>query len=242
MSKDDIRPSLNQFVANDGADLAQVALQHLFRVFPELREPAIQRSADSTAEILTTWLRTLEKYGLLNADGEISGQMIREGLAKLVEQAVLADDSDESSNSAKPMKLAPSDWIEEIQIISRRRNVIERKIREVVFNFLRFVAMSSAGQSAKDIVLSALAPPRRDELKGYKLEEISERIYWPELINIITKNWSTFEKVFNDQRELKESATVVNDRPDAHAKDIDLADVALYRRSLGWFEQKLERL
>lgn len=168
--------------------------------------------------------------------------MIREGLAKLVEQPVTPQEANPTPNSTKPIKLAPSDWIEEIQIISRRRNVIERKIREVVFNFLRFVAMSAADKSAKDIVLEALQHRRRDELKGYKLEEISERIYWPELINIIIKNWPTFEKVFNDQRELKENAALVNDRPDAHAKEIDLADVALYRRAIGWFEQKLERL
>lgn len=242
LSKEDIRPSLDQFVANDGADLAHVALQHLFRVYPELRGPAIQRSADTNADIPTTWLRTLQKYGLLNARGEISGQMVREGVAKLVEQPDDSPTSDGGIGGSKPIKLAPSDWIEEIQIISRRRNMIERKTREIVFNFLRFVAMSSVGKSAKDIVLEGLQPRRREELRGYKLEEISERIYWLELINIITKNWSTFEKVFNDQRELRDNATLVNDRPDAHAKEIDLADVALYRRATGWFEQKLENL
>ncbi len=32
---------------------------------------------------------------------------------------------------------------------------------------------------------------------------------------------------------------LMNDRPDAHAKAIDAADVALYRRELVWLEERL---
>jgi hypothetical protein len=32
---------------------------------------------------------------------------------------------------------------------------------------------------------------------------------------------------------------ITNDRPDAHAKEIDLADIALYRKHLSWLEEKV---
>jgi hypothetical protein len=32
---------------------------------------------------------------------------------------------------------------------------------------------------------------------------------------------------------------LLNDRPDAHAKEVDAADIALYRRELVWIEEKI---
>ena len=37
-----------------------------------------------------------------------------------------------------------------------------------------------------------------------------------------------------------DKARIVNDRPFAHAKPVDIADLALYRRELSWFKTKLE--
>jgi hypothetical protein len=34
----------------------------------------------------------------------------------------------------------------------------------------------------------------------------------------------------------------VNERPDAHAKNIDPADIALQKRSLGWLSERLTSL
>jgi hypothetical protein len=31
---------------------------------------------------------------------------------------------------------------------------------------------------------------------------------------------------------------LLNDRPDAHAKEVDLADIALHRRELAWLEER----
>ncbi len=66
-----------------------------------------------------------------------------------------------------------------------------------------------------------------------------EKLYWLELSGIIVKNWSNFEKLFGDQKRFQSSMELVNERPDAHAKNIDLADVALYRLELSWLEDRV---
>ncbi len=65
---------------------------------------------------------------------------------------------------------------------------------------------------------------------------------WLELIGIISKNWSVFEKIFGDKKAFEGNAELINDRPDAHAKEWDTADFALYRRSLTWFEERVTKL
>jgi hypothetical protein len=65
---------------------------------------------------------------------------------------------------------------------------------------------------------------------------------WPELTGLVTVNWQIFEAVFGDRKLFEEHAGIINDRPDAHAKEWDAADFALYRRSLQWLEERLAKL
>jgi hypothetical protein len=74
------------------------------------------------------------------------------------------------------------------------------------------------------------------------VDDIAQKLFWLELGNLIRKEWPLFEKIFGDQSQMEQHITLVNDRPDTHAKPIDRADVALYRRSLSWFEEKLSKL
>jgi hypothetical protein len=241
MTKDAIAPSLKFFIENEGASMATVALQHLFRVYPELKSTALAILGDSKDGQSPAALRVLKNYGLVSARGNLSGSIIEAGLRRLLDESAVGVVEVDKQPEVK-LKLGLSDWVEEIQIISRRRNLIERRLRGVAFNFIRFVSLTDKSKNSKDIILSALDAQRRSELSGYKVEEIAERIYWRELINIISKNWDIFQAVFYDKRILKENASIVNERPDAHAKDIDLADVALYRRALDWFEACLEKM
>ena len=64
---------------------------------------------------------------------------------------------------------------------------------------------------------------------------------WTELVRLIENNWNLFESIFNDKRLFSKHAEVINDRYDAHAKDADGADLALYRRSLRWLEEAVQR-
>jgi hypothetical protein len=61
------------------------------------------------------------------------------------------------------------------------------------------------------------------------------------LIAIIARQWQLFGRVFGDLNELRRKAQVVNDRPHAHAKRLDVADLALYRQELSWFKAKLDQ-
>jgi hypothetical protein len=63
-----------------------------------------------------------------------------------------------------------------------------------------------------------------------------------ELISIIVREWELFQRIFNDRKAFEDNARIVNDRPDAHAKELDLAEVALNRRALSWFEERLARV
>ncbi|WP_046234182.1 hypothetical protein [Paenibacillus algorifonticola] len=55
-------------------------------------------------------------------------------------------------------------------------------------------------------------------------------------------DWSLFERIFSDKTNFQLNAALINERFDAHAKDVDDADLALYRRSLKWFEDKIALL
>jgi hypothetical protein len=242
LSEEAVRPSLSHFVDNEGAGMAMVALQHLFRVYPELKATALAILQGDREQQAAGPFRVLRQYGLISASGEISGAMISAGLKSLVDAAAPDPLMRQGEVAAQSVTLGLSDWIEEIQIISRRRNLIEKRLREIAFNFLRYVSLSDKAKNAKDIVLASLESRRRDEVAGYKFEEIADRIYWKELVNIVARNWTVFEPVFNDKRVLQENAELINERPDAHAKTIDLADVALYRRALDWFEGCLEKI
>ncbi len=243
----DVASALSDFIRDEGAAMAQVALQHLFRVYPELRGAALEALNNQFGNIKPSVMRVLFKYGLVTADGKkISGEMVESGLRLVFEEggnleAVSPPEVD--ANTQQRLALEISEWAEELQTIGRRRNLIERKLREFVANFLRFSSLNAPdGPSAKDRILATLLPRRRDEVAGLPLDELVQKLYWLDLKAIISREWSVFGRIFNDRVRMTENFDLINDRPDAHAKNIDYADVALYRRTLAWFEEKLQRI
>ena len=64
-------------------------------------------------------------------------------------------------------------------------------------------------------------------------------MFWLELVNLVKKNWPMYEKYFVDRKQLDLFSDIINDRPDAHAKDFDGADLALQRRAIGWFQDRI---
>jgi hypothetical protein len=135
------------------------------------------------------------------------------------------------------------EWADELAIVSRRRNVLERKLRGVVTNFIRFSAMTdSSGGSAKERVLRALEQRRRADLQRYELDDLAAKLYWLELIGVIKKEWPLFERIFGSKADIEKYSVVVNERPDAHAKDFDLFDAALHRNAVAWFEERLAKV
>lgn len=139
---------LEEYGRDEGAALAKVALQHLFRVYPELRVPAVallEENPDLSASIR----RTLFRYGIAGAAGSVSGAMMHMALAMVTEEMPSPDgDGVDAKEEARPLI---SEWAEELAGISYRRNVMERSLRSIVINFLRMAALTSKeGRSRQD--------------------------------------------------------------------------------------------
>ena len=227
------------FNASDGIAMSEVALGHLFRVYPELKLAAMSCASGAAQPASPKMLRVLQKYGIVKATPEasVSGLMMSGGLLNF--------QADVGAVEVAVDEVAADfgDWADELAIISRRRNIIERKLRGMAINFLRFSSMSNAGAgSAKDRILKCVDAKRRDDLGRYGLDELSEKLYWLELLSIIKKEWPIFERVFGDRNEFDKFGQIVNERPDAHAKPIDQFDVGYHRTALTWLEDKINRV
>ncbi len=234
-----ISPMLDAYGKDEGAALAKVALQHLFRVYPELREPSLAL-LDGGQELSAAIKLTLNRYGVVDARGNVSGSMMRMALSMLVEDAPLVDVDATAKEEARPLV---GEWAEELAGISYRRNTMERALRSLVINFLRMSALTTKdGPSAKSMLLSAVPQKRRGELEPFNLEAIADKLFWLELVAIINKQWPLFERIFGDKTAFNENAGIINDRPDAHAKHLEPSDIAMHRRALQWLDERIARV
>jgi len=240
LSKSTVTSLLETYGRDEGAALAKVALQHLFRVYPELRGPSI-KLLEENPDLPTGVRRTLSRYGIATSSGAVSGAMMRMALTMVAEETPLVKgniptDQDES----RPLI---SEWAEELAGISYRRNTMERALRSIAINFLRVAALSMKdGQSAKMMLLAAVPQKRRADLEPFNLEAIADKLLWLELVAVINKNWLLFERVFGDKTVFNDNAKIVNDRPDAHAKQLEPGDVAMHRRALQWLDERIARI
>ncbi len=150
-------------------------------------------------------------------------------------EAAEAEDDDGQSDYGE--------WADELAIISRRRNLLEKKLRGVVANFIRFSSVHDASKGmAKDRVLKCVDTRRREALQNLELEELMYKLFWLELIQVVKKEWQIFDRVSGDKATLDKYTSIVNERPDAHAKEIDFFDAALHRSAVGCFEDRLSRI
>ncbi|MEM6410686.1 MAG: hypothetical protein AAF683_04070 [Pseudomonadota bacterium] len=231
---------LDAYGRDEGAALAKVALQHLFRVYPELKKPALRLLQDNPDLPANVW-RTLNRYGIASSNNTVSGEMMRMALTMVAEETPLI--VAETSSGSEQTRPLISEWAEELAGISYRRNNLERALRAIVINFLRVSALSSKGEaSAKTTLLAAVPEKRRAELQPYNLETVSEKLFWLELVAVINKNWTLFERLFGDKTAFTENANIINDRPDAHAKHLEPSDVAMHRRALQWLDDRIGRI
>lgn len=234
-----VSPMLETYGQDEGAAVAKVALQHLFRVYPELRAPSITLLT-GVGDMPISMRRTLNRYGIINAAGEVSGNIMHMALQMIAEDVPLSEDKASAYEETRPLV---SEWAEELAGISYRRNTMERALRSLVINFLRMSALTTKGSgSAKLALLSAIPQKRRDELDPFNLEAIADKLFWLELVAVINKHWQLFERIFGDKTAFNENASIVNDRPDAHAKHLEPSDVAMHRRALRWLDERIARV
>lgn len=256
----DLAPLMYEFVAVEGGQLAFSSLRHLFRIFPAVSKVAMGALKDEDVRLFSHGLvSTLGRYGVLGAGFEPAGPMMQAGLAlweaeestadgvaverkETLPDGVDATQSALNAISAGSMSApAEEEWAELLGEVSTSRNKLERTLREFVATVLRIeAARRTDGRRPVDLCISSLRAERRIELQGKSLNGVMSALYWIELIAVIKKNWSLFERFFHDRKDLELWADIVNDRPDAHAKSFDGAELALQRRAIRWFDDRVE--
>ncbi|WP_263356991.1 ATP-binding protein [Acidicapsa ligni] len=235
---------ISEFVKEEGNTLAQVALSHLFRVYPELLDPSLSVLGASPSQILPSNLTILRRYGILASREPIepSGLMVREALKGIQENitAELLQPTTPNTPSEDASPLGLTEWAEELALINKSRNLLEKRMRQMILNFLRADSIIKKQRGgARERMLASLPTERREPLKAVSADDLAEKLYWLELKAVVVREWPVFSGVFADKRHFEESCDLVNDRPDTHAKDVDAADLALQRRALTWLTERL---
>jgi hypothetical protein len=246
-----VQSLLNAFIETEGSALSQVALAHLFRVYPELENAAISCLKGQFSQVSKSLQTQLERYGIItNKAGKrrISGAMLEQGLRNLVEPKQTGERENGVALKAevKPQSLSfanSEEWAEELAVINRRRNLLEKKIRDIALNFIRFDSLQQKQKgTVSERLLKVIDENRRNKMSDVTAEHIIEKFNWTDLTAVFEREWSLFEKIFSDKKSFSENSKVINERFDAHAKKADHADLALYRRSLNWLEDKVSGL
>lgn len=246
IKKDRIDSMISSFVVEEGAAIAEVALRHLFRVYPSLYDAATLCHGGKGDTVGEAKKRVLRRYGVLK-DGStiLSGEMMTSGFGALAEnqseeQAVTTIPTIEKSTITN---LGINEWAEELAAIGKRRNLLERKLRELVLNFLRFDSISTGRPSfLLTRIVSVLPEKQREAMTHLNAEEAIGKFLWTDLVKLLGKEWQLFEKIFGGKSEFIQHSDVINDRFDAHAKIADSADFAMYRRSLKYIEDRLAKV
>ena len=249
LGRDRVKQLVDEFITQEEATLGQVALSHLFRVYPELEKPALAGLSASTSSSPNSGLVTiLRKYGVFDSTDPVkpSGEMVKQALllyreqldsAQVRAQATLVGTAD------KKDKTALDEWADDLAVINKQRNLLEKTLRQLVLNFLRADSLAQKKRgNTKNRIVAAIPSERRNVLNQHGADNLIERLMWSELSALIQKEWPIFLSVFGDKKQFTEHATVVNERFDAHAKDADELDLAHYRRSLRWLAERVSNI
>jgi hypothetical protein len=206
-----------------------------------MKEASRKVAAGDVRDVPEAIKRTLKKYGVINAKSQFAGSMIEKAFWSIDEVGSPIGNTINGKSDLVDDGL--QEWAEELAALGERRNLTERKLRGIVLNFLRMSALQGKTlDKLGDQVIKLLPEARRKQLLGLPLDSLFQKLMWLELVGVITGNWQLFEIVFGDRKLFEEHSGIVNDRPDAHAKEWDVADFALYRRSLQWMEDRLAKL
>jgi len=236
---------LQEFIQSEGAAVAGVALSHLFRVYPELEPVAIACYERQTTGQPSYLLRILERYGVStyhpkDRDWVISGHMMKVGIRSHLEQRAGEIPHPIPEQDSRLRFESIDEWAEEIAAIGALRNKLERRMRSMVLNFIRFDAMSNKPKgSAHERVIKCVEVNRRTSMQHLTLDDVFEKLNWAELVALVEREWVLFQSMFGDKAKFRTHCDIINRRYDAHAKDADRADVAEYRRSVNWLEGAL---
>lgn len=244
----DVAGLCDEFVEVEGAQLAFSSLRHLFRIYPELSDVAVDclngRNLDRHPQHL---LSALGRYGVLGEGFSPSGPMVKQGVRMwqrqepILQELPFVDSQRIAVEAGSPSAAGEEEWADLLSEVSHRRNILERRLREFIVAVLRLECSSKQdGRKPVDIILAAVPAERRTVLGSKNSGSLMKALFWSELLNVMKKNWPIFQRHFQDRKQLDLYSDIISDRPDAHAKDFDGADLALQRRAISWFEDRIE--
>lgn len=241
---DRVSPLVEAFVREEGAAISEVALRHLFRVHPDLEIATARCNNGQSAQVMEKHKRALRRYGILLANQDaLAGQMISAAFEALSIADQLTGSADTQPQEPAIPRLGLSEWAEELAAISKRRNLIEKKLRELTLNFLRYDSMTTGKlPQLLSRIVNILPEQNRATLAHLSAEQALNKFNWTDVVKLIAKEWILFERLFGDKEQFLRNCDVINDRFDAHAKAADIADFALYRRSLTYIEDRLAKV
>jgi hypothetical protein len=236
----EVDPLIAEYLAEEGAALSMVAVEHLFRVYPTMRDSVLKLRSNPGATLPIGPAQALRSYGLIDAgSGRLAGGLIASGM-----EAHFAGVSPPTGPS--PMVQVAQgqldEWAESIAEISKRRNLLERRLRDIVLSTLRHDCMVKGGIAPRERILAIFPEAQRSKLVGVSAADLMDKMLWTDLVKLMTREWVLFERTFGDRNSFDRHCDSVNDRFDAHAKPADSADFAYYRRSLSYLEEKLRPL
>ncbi len=238
----EVVPLLKKFVEIEGSVLARVALNHLFTVYPELEDGVLSCYDGKSSECPKYLLDKLRRYGIILESGtsyEISGDMMRAGFEDYLDEIT---STSQMETYAKESRSLEGDWADELAIINRKRNLLEKRLRDTALGFLRYDSLhDKSSLDVKARLLRVIPSERRDSLQAKSTEEIISSFLWTDLVKLILKEWRIFDPIFSDKRKFELNCEIINERPDAHAKEIDQAELALQKRSLDIVGELLEK-
>lgn len=237
---------ISSFIKEEGSAIAQVALRHLFRVYPNLKLITEACYQGRGADVPERDKRVLRRYGVISETRDtLSGMMMTSGFQLILEENQINTSSNlpsrDSTNTSLLLDL--DEWAEELATIGKRRNVLEKRMRELALNFIRFEALSKGTSDNASIkLLNVIPSSQRSKFSHLTANEIINKFNWTDLVLLISKEWHLFEKIFGNNNLFKNNCDIINDRFDAHAKDADPADIALYRRALKQLEEQIAKI
>lgn len=159
LSRSDVLPMVEAFIENEGSPIAEVALNHLFRVHPEMKRVSERLLRGENDSVSDATKRTLRKYGVINIRDKFAGGMIEKAVRSIV-QSVDRTQATSEINGAVPAD-SLKEWAEDLAALGQRRNIIERKMRGIVLNFLRMAAMQAKKLDKLGVQVSNELPEAR---------------------------------------------------------------------------------
>lgn len=124
--------------------------------------------------------------------------------------------------------------------ISERRNALEHSLRRIIGITLQ---IHMGRVKACEEVSKLIDPSKKLNFALIRIEHLMKELYLKDLKELVIKNWTYFEKLFNDKRKFEMYLDLINQyRIDAHAKDISDEDFDLLRIALSFMEKIIESI